>query len=269
MERWIKRVISLCGLTVACGAAVARCGDLDGGMALPGYDVPVLSLDMPRFDIPLSYPAGYESGTVAPVKPMRFDPAGDYGASSRIMSWDDGFLAGYRSVTSLPGLMGVESGGFSAVQQFGPVTLTVDAGAKRYGMFRDSFTQLSAGGSATWRINDRLSLTVFGTYYTNQRFYSPAAMPYIGASNYGGYMTVAFSDNVGMAMGVKREYDASSGHWITVPIAAPYFNAWGQTVSVDFGGLIREVLVDSFDWRESHCPVVAPPRHVTPVAPRR
>lgn len=268
MRRGFRLLMAAGLMAAACGAADARCGDLDGVLALPGYDVPSLSLDMPSLDIPALSPV-YGGGAVVPVEPMRMDPSRSYVMSSRVASWDGGSLAGFRSVTSLPGLMGIERAGFEAVQQFGPVTLSLDAGAERYGMFRNTFTQLRAGGTATWRISDRLSLTVFGTYYSNQRFYSPATMPYIGVSNYGGYMTVAFSDNVGMAMGVRREYDPSTGQWITVPIAAPYFNAWGQTVSVDFGGLIREVLVDSFDWRESNCPVMAPPRHVTPVAPRR
>lgn len=129
MRRGFRLLMAAGFMAVACGAADARCGDLDGVLTLPGYDVPSLSLDMPSLDMPALSPV-YGGGAVVPVEPMRMDPSRSYVMSSRVASWDGGSLAGFRSVTSLPGLMGIERAGFEAVQQFGPVTLSLDAGAE-------------------------------------------------------------------------------------------------------------------------------------------
>ncbi|MDE6490409.1 MAG: hypothetical protein K2L49_04535, partial [Muribaculaceae bacterium] len=147
MYRWMMMVAA----TVCCLALSARDGDAGrNGMALPGYDVPTLALDVPQLRLDA---AGWRNAVDAPGydRAVRIDPSVAYAVSDRIALWDGGGLAGYGSATSYPGLMGVERGGFAVVQQFGPVTLSLDAGVARYGMFRESVTRFSAGGSALWQ----------------------------------------------------------------------------------------------------------------------
>lgn len=65
MRRGFRLLMAAGFMAVACGAADARCGDLDGVLTLPGYDVPSLSLDMPSLDMPALSPV-YGGGAVVP-----------------------------------------------------------------------------------------------------------------------------------------------------------------------------------------------------------
>ncbi len=161
--------------------------------------------------------AGTAAGsTVAPHSPY----ANDFSQGGTISSWQNGFITGESSRVTMPGLMSTQNAYIGVVQRMGNFTFSGGLSADRYLLSRGIKTQFGISGSLTYDFNDNFSATVFGQYYTNQSFYSMAAMPYFGRSAFGGYLTFMGS-RVGLSLGVERYYDAFSGRWVTSPIVTP------------------------------------------------
>ena len=79
---------------------------------------------------------------------------------------------------------------FSAVQNVGNFTFAGGVSADRYSMWRNMNTMFGFRGSVTYNFNENVSATIFGRYYTGQSYYTMGAMPYMGSSGYGGFLSL-------------------------------------------------------------------------------
>ncbi len=191
----------------------------------------------------------------------------DFSANANIASWRGGAVYGYGARETMPGLMQSETGAFMVSQQFGNIVFTGGVSANKYGFYRALHTLYGIHGTITYRLNDCIAFTAFGSHYNGSLYYSPAAMPFIRQSNYGAYVDVGISDRFGVGLGVQRVYNALNGAMETVPIVRPYFKINNKVaIEVDAGYLIKDALFDSNSKRN---PTMAPPRPEIPIAPRK
>lgn len=118
--------------------------------------------------------------------------------------------------------------------------LDVSLTAAKYAFDAGMGNRFSVSGSLSYSFNDNISAYVFGSYMPSYNFYSPALMPYLGYSNFGG--AVSFSNEyVGVDLGVKRYLDPFTAQWTTQPIVMPFINVNGQKMGFDIGRLLQDV----------------------------
>lgn len=197
---------------------------------------------------------------------MRGNPySADFSVSEVPATWGTGYITGTSGHLTLPGLMSAESGSFRLTQNAGAFTLNVGVSAYKYGSFRRLDTSYGIHGSLTWNINSNLSLTAFGNRYSNSVYISPATMPYIDQSSYGGYMSIKVNDDFSMDLGMQRTFNPWTGSEENVPITR--FNY--KFISIDAGYLLKELLEDLFFDRNKPGPSMGVPRPTIPIAPRR
>ena len=200
------------------------------------------------------------------------DPyAYDFSGIAELRAWDTGSVSAVAGHSTLPGMLAMETGALVVTQRFGNVTLSGSVMAEKYRTFRGLDTNYGISGMLSYQINERFSLNLFGQYYRNSLYYSPAMLPYIGTSKYGVFADMQFGERFGMDLGVSREYDAYSRRWQTVPIAAPYVKLNnGAKIGLDVGRLLG-VMIDEWvnDGRyyNSGNPTIGPP--IPPMPPVR
>lgn len=193
----------------------------------------------------------------------------DFRSDGTIKTWQGGSFSGSGSYSTLPGLLDNRHAAFTLTQHFGNLSLTVAATADRYRFFHGLTDNYGIHGMATWRFNDNVSLTVFGSYYHNNTFFSPAAMPYIGTSRYGGYFNFRTSERFSLDLGVERIYNVYSRQWETQPIITPNIRIRQVEIGLPIGPLILEgikqwLLDDDYNLGN---PTITPP--IPPMPPVR
>lgn len=194
------------------------------------------------------------------IKPLAHDPyAYDSGSSGVIGFWRNGMAVGSGSRVTMPGLMSRQSASLTAVQDVGNFTFTGSLSADRYTLWQGRAATFGVSGAMTYHFNENISATVFGRYYTNQSFYSMAAMPYIGTKGYGGYFTF-MGETLGMDLGVERRYDAFARRWVTSPIITPKIKFSEKfTLDLPVGWLVKEVLDEKvFKNKRDSGPMIMP-----------
>ena len=180
-------------------------------------------------------------------------------APGELTAWSGGAIVGGISGTDLPGLMAIEQGNLSFIQEFGPVTLTAYGEAIKYGFFNGLRTSYGFGGSLTWQASDRLSLTLFGSYYTSPGPMSPAMAGYASIPTFGGYLDWSFSDRWGVKVGAKSYRSMMTGRWEAQPIVMPYYRINAKaSVGVDVGGILYNVIKGSSGSYRRSNPTLAP-----------
>lgn len=158
----------------------------------------------------------------------------------------------------MPGLMGVESGGFQASQTISRVTIAVNAQAHKYGFFNGFARQFGVGGSVSWQVNERISLHAFGSYYSTPRmFIPPAVAGFMATSSYGGFASYN-GDGWGFDLGAQNVYNPSLRHWEMVPIVRPYIVIGNTPIGVDVGPIIYQLLRNAIG-SGSNNPTIGPP----------
>lgn len=188
--------------------------------------------------------------------------ADDFSRSGNMASWNGGFLTGAASHTTMPWLLSKHGISLEVVQTAGRFTFSTGLSASRFylggrgtgngpglpllngvgfgfgGGVKDLY---GIGGSVSYTFNDNLSATVFGQYY-NSFYHSMAAMPYIGTSSYGGYMTWT-GGRAEIDLGAERRYDPFSRSWYVSPIVTPKIKI-NNKVKFGFpvGELVRTIL---------------------------
>lgn len=186
--------------------------------------------------------------------------------------WNGAALHFSGSAASLPGLMGIESGSAGFTQRIGRLTIDAFASASHNGYFRGLQTVYGFGGSIGYRISDKLSLTLFGAYYTGADPLTPAMAGYMNSSAFGGYASFDFNDHWGVSVGAQTTRSTITNRWEAAPIVKPYykFNR-NVAVGVDVGGILYQI-IQSYNsgYRHSN-PTIGPPtgNGHPPVAPRR
>ena len=163
---------------------------------------------------------------------------------------------------SMPGLLDRESGALTLYQNLGRWEFSASALADKYRFVGMGFlqTRYGVGGTASYRLNDAITLHAFGYYYPNSSMISPAVNPYLATSNYGGYADFRISKNFGVDAGVRRYLNPMTGKWVTDPIVSPYvkFNN-GQKFGFDFGHILKGIIWGNQDNMMPRGPVRMPP----------
>lgn len=147
------------------------------------------------------------------------------------------------------GLMDVQSVSGGVQYSLGAMTVQGALAANRYLYYGRVFTQYGVSGQLSYCFNPNLALTVFGTYYNTNPFFSMAAFPFVPTTSYGGYMTVG-SRSFYVNLGVERRFNAFEHKMETVPIITPAFKISNKvTIELPLGDLtkhlIEEILIKS------------------------
>lgn len=147
------------------------------------------------------------------------------------------------------GLMDVQSVSGGVQYSLGTMTMYGALEANRYLYYGRVVTQYGVSGQLSYNFNPNLALTVFGTYYNTNPFFSMAAFPFVPTTSYGGYMTVG-SRSFYVNLGVERRFNAFEHKMETVPIITPAFKISNKvTIELPLGDLtkhlIEEILIKS------------------------
>lgn len=147
------------------------------------------------------------------------------------------------------GLMDVQSVSGGVQYSLGAMTVQGALAANRYLYYGRVFSQYGVSGQLSYCFNPNLALTVFGTYYNTNPFFSMAAFPFVPTTSYGGYMTVG-NRSFYVNLGVERRFNAFEHKMETVPIITPAFKISNKvTIELPLGDLTRhlieEILVKS------------------------
>lgn len=288
-----RAAITIAAILLSVGSTTAQESTGDLSKDRPNLEWPQagiqpysLNFEMPKFieqkdtastatAIQLNSPTFGRKLQLEPEAPkFRFNQnpyAFDFNTSGAIATWDNGALIGAGNRTTLPGLYSNQQASFSAVQQFGDLTLSAGVSADRYQMFQGPDrlrTQFGVHGNLSYRFSDNLSLHLFGSYYNQNPFYTVGALPYINTTNFGGYFDVGMGEHFGMMLGGQATYDTMTRRMLAAPIVMPYVKINDVKLGVDVGWLIRDLLIDAFA-PDSHRqnPTIAPP--VAPMPPIR
>lgn len=175
-----------------------------------------------------------------------------------IVNWNRfGMVADHRS-ENYPNLMEVRSAMMGVSRQGEHFSLTVYGEANKYLIPLQVTNQFGVGGSMSYRLNDHVSMTLFGMYYTSNPYFSMAAMPFTKTSRYGGYFTFE-GEKVGIDLGAERYYDAFAHRWVTTPIVTPSFKVSPKfKLQLPLGGLVREGLQRLFWGDRQSGPTIMP-----------
>lgn len=176
--------------------------------------------------------------------------------------WNGGNFSASVRTEHLPGLMNIDEGNFSITQTFGKFTLSGYGEIIKYAYFGGFQRSFGAGGSITFKANDKLSLTAFGNYYTEPRFFTPAMAGYMKISTFGGYADYHINDKWGIIGGVQGYRSMMSNQWEVQPIIKPYYKmSKNVSLGVDVGGLVYQILKHTIGdfQRNSGNPTLPPP----------
>lgn len=143
------------------------------------------------------------------------------------------------------GLMDVRSVSGGVQYSLGGMTVQGALAANRYLYQGRVFTQYGVSGQLSYSFNPNLALTVFGTYYNTNPFFSMAAFPFVPTTSYGGYMTVG-SRSFYVNLGVERRFNAFEHKMETVPIVTPAFKISNNvTIELPLGDLTKHLIEET------------------------
>lgn len=192
----------------------------------------------------ISAPAAIESR----LTPSHSPYGQDWQRSGIIAKAGEGYIGGFSSRQAFPAMGNMASAGIYITQPIGDnMTITAGLNGTKYHFDRSAWNDYGIWGSASYRLNETLTLKAFGEYYINPTYHSMASMAMIPSSSYGAALGIKVSDKFSVDVGAQRYYDVLSGKWRTVPIVAPTLKVWGQPISIDFGGLIYDILKSLID----------------------
>ncbi|MDE6383222.1 MAG: hypothetical protein K2K79_02590 [Paramuribaculum sp.] len=168
-----------------------------------------------------------------------------------------GPLSGFSGQAVYPGMMDVRSAYLNLSASIGKLDLNLWGEASQIGAFRSYYRHFGVGMSARINFTDRLSMTLFGTYYTPLRGLQPAMAGFFTTSRAGGYLSYDLSDHWGVSVGAQTVRSDFDNRWRMQPIVMPYYRLNKHvTVEVDLGGVLYNAFIDN----GSRNPTIAPPR---------
>ena len=157
-----------------------------------------------------------------------------------------------------PNLLAVQAASLGLGRDFGSLHLRIDATATRY-FAHHMATQYGLQGQLSYQFSNHLGATLFGQYYTSRPYFSLAALPFVSAPRYGGYMTWSAYE-FAIDMGVQRYYDAFGHKWMMEPIVTPRFNiAKKVKVELPLGGLVRTMVEKVAMGKHGRGAIILPP----------
>lgn len=186
----------------------------------------------------------------------------EHSSTGIITQFDNNFIIGTGELSTLPSIGTLRSANIFYMHTSGKWTFSAGISAAKYHLVQGVYNNFGFSGALNYAVNEKLSFSVFGSYYTNNSFHSAAALPYLSNSLYGASMSMAFNERIGLTLGAQRYYDPFSGRWITAPIIAPSFKIGKAAFEIDLGGLLRLGL-DHLYYNNGH-----PNQDKHPVAPK-
>lgn len=189
-----------------------------------------------------------------------------------IASWGSGAIVGNTAMESMPGLMGRESGQIALVQNFGRFNIRAYGAAEKYGYYGSLSRTVGFGGSVSYQASDKVSITLFGSYYSPLRAPQGAIAGYVSVPRFGGFIDYSFNEHWGMEVGAQSYRSSLNGHWHTQPIVTPYYRINKHTkIGMDVGGILYNLLYHSTDKhsrRHSNPTIPIPKMGTLPVGSR-
>ena len=167
--------------------------------------------------------------------------------------WDDGAIYGIGSTDVMPGLGNFNSATVGITQHLGRFTVTGALSGYKYHINRNLYNDFGISGSVSYQIDPHFTISVFGNYSSGNVYDSPAAMPYVNFSCFGGSIRYQASETFGMELGVRRVFDPNLNRWQTIPIVTPTVNIGNCAFGIDVGGLLHSIInsgnYDHHDYR--------------------
>lgn len=163
----------------------------------------------------------------------------DQNSTGIITQFDNNFIVGSGEFSNLPLIGAIRTANIFYMHTSGKWTVSAGISAAKYNLVPGVYNNFGFSGALNYAVNEKLSFSVFGSYYTDNSFHSAAALPYLANSRYGASMSMALNERLGLTLGAQRYYDTFSGRWITSPIIAPSFRIGKTAVEIDLGGLLR------------------------------
>lgn len=166
-----------------------------------------------------------------------------------VFGWGSGRIVAHGFTTVFPELMRIDSGSIGLYQNIGNFSIYAGGMANKYGFIRGIHTQFGVNGSITYRFNDRLSATAFGTYYfgrppkmANGAPMPPAMIGFYNVSRFGGYVDYGVSENFGVEVGAQAVQTIGTSKYKPEPIVTPYIKAGNGKVKVKVGLPVGQIL---------------------------
>ena len=186
----------------------------------------------------------------------------------RIFLWRNGGIFGSGRQESMPGLMAIESGSLIFVQQLGRFTFTAHGDAVKYAYFGGLQTSYGFGGSLSYQFSDRVSMTIFGSYYTPTGGMTPAMLGYTSIPNFGGYVDYNFSGRWGVKVGAQAYRSSMTNRIEAQPIVTPYYKISKHAeIGIDVGGILYNVIKNNRNRPSRINPTKPPPPPPAPPPP--
>ena len=185
-----------------------------------------------------------------------------YMSRATVSSWNGGKIYLTGGIQTMPGLMAIETGSINYAQSFGKFTFSMFGSATKYGYFNGLKTSYGFGAEATYRFSDRVSATVFASYYSPVMIMNPAMAGYVNIPNFGGYFDISISGRFGVQVGAQSYRSLMSRSWEAQPIVKPYFKISEKAaIGVDVGGILYNILKSNSGNRSwgNQNPTMGPP----------
>ena len=150
----------------------------------------------------------------------------------------------------------------TTVEEIDGVKNTIYLSVKKQNIIRGLTSSYGFGGSVTYRASDRLSLTLFGSYYSPMGALTPAMAGYMNVPSVGAYADYSFSDRWGVKAGVQSYRSMITGRWETQPMVMPYFKISPQhSIGLDVGGMLYQIIKSAaYDKNDTYSnPTIPPP----------
>lgn len=216
------------------------------------------------------YQQDWRNSRLTPLPRFHYDTnpySRDWSSGGVITRMGGGYLTGAGSHTTYPGMGNMANASVAFTMPMGErMQFTAGLTGSKYHFDRSAWNDFGVFGNASFRLNNRLTLNAFGQYYVNQQYHSAAALPFLGASSYGGTLGWRASEHFSLDAGARRIYDPYTNTWRTLPVVQPTFNWLGAPISFDAGPLIFQLLDGLFgsgkknrDWGDPrYRPVTVP-----------
>lgn len=166
-----------------------------------------------------------------------------------VYGWNSGRIVAHGFSSVYPGLMKIDSGSIVISQNLGNFSFYIGGMANKYGFFRGLHTQYGINGSISYSFNERLSATVFGTYYFGRPPSMPNGMPmppamigFYNTSRFGGYVDYEISDHFGVEAGAQAVQRVGTSKYEPEPIVTPYMKIGNGKSKVKIGLPVGQIM---------------------------
>ncbi len=156
-----------------------------------------------------------------------------------------------------PNLLFSNSATFAHTFQEDNLSLTTRILANRYETNHVT-TQFGISGLLEYRLSPHWSMTIWGTLYNRNPYFSFATYPFVETSSYGGWLKYE-QEKFSIKLGTRRYYDSFRRQWKTEPIVTPSIK-FGKKFVMDLpiGPLIQKSMEKILKKNRNNGPMIMP-----------